>query len=382
MNIVYILHDDDRFGAAQSFLNILYLMKDKHNIFVINSKTNNINRICSSLKIPNKSLRFSNIVIKKNNFYLINIFSYLKKKLSNHLRNSILVPKALNFLSGIKIDLIHSNSSTINFGLFLAKKLKVRHFWHIREFGDKDYNLVYTFNFKKIIKTDNYFISNSQVIKNHWINKGINENRIKTIYNGFDFIKNPNFTRNSNNKINFLFLGSISEKKGHFLLIKSLTLLDKKYLETINIDIIGSGLNKDILELNHQIKKYDLNKYVNLFNYRNKSQINFNKYKYGLNLSFFEAFGRINIDYIQNGILPLLPFNGSSNEIVFPNYPYLFDSSSPIDLTILLKKCININYDEKLMHKLYLYVSKKFNNYKMLLDLKKYYEKPHPKQLY
>ena len=44
-------------------------------------------------------------------------------------------------LAPMHFDIIHSNSSVIDFGGYLSRRLGVRHVWHLREFGYLDYGL-------------------------------------------------------------------------------------------------------------------------------------------------------------------------------------------------------------------------------------------------
>jgi len=301
----------------------------------------------------------------------------MKNKFISHIKNLIFLPKAIKFLNRAKIDLVNSNTSIISFGFLLAKKLRVRHYWHLREFGDTDFGFIHNFNFKRNNNYNNNYISISESVKNHWISKGLNQKNIKTIYNGFSF-NNPfvDFKINKVKRNNFLFIGSISEKKGHFLLIKSLASMQRNFLANIRIDIVGCGTLKNISELKKQIQIFDLDNVVKLLGYIDNSKINFDKYSFGLNLSFSEAFGRVNLEYIQNGLLPILPLSGAGTEIVFPNYPFLFDSNSHISLINTLQKCMIFKDKDNLLRELYTYASKRFNNDKMLKDLLEYYDKP------
>ena len=40
-------------------------------------------------------------------------------------------------VQSLNIDIIHSNSSVINFGAYLSKALGIPHVWHFREYGEE-----------------------------------------------------------------------------------------------------------------------------------------------------------------------------------------------------------------------------------------------------
>ena len=51
------------------------------------------------------------------------------------------IDKELAALKDLHFDLIHSNSSVIDVGGYISRKIGVRHIWHLRDFGELDYSL-------------------------------------------------------------------------------------------------------------------------------------------------------------------------------------------------------------------------------------------------
>lgn len=73
--------------------------------------------------------------------------------------------------NGRNVDIIHSNTSPIDIGVLLAKKLRAKHVWHIREFCDLDFNFnIYKGipHLRKLINSADARIAISTAIKNHW----------------------------------------------------------------------------------------------------------------------------------------------------------------------------------------------------------------------
>ena len=54
--------------------------------------------------------------------------------------NIIMFPYLLFRVNRLKPDIIYSNTSAENIGIFIAKILSVKHVWHIREFMSLDHN--------------------------------------------------------------------------------------------------------------------------------------------------------------------------------------------------------------------------------------------------
>lgn len=74
-------------------------------------------------------------------------------------------------LAGRKVDIIHSNTSPNDVGIYLSRKLHAKHIWHVREFLDLDFHAdVYRGipRLRKLINKADARIAISTAIKNHW----------------------------------------------------------------------------------------------------------------------------------------------------------------------------------------------------------------------
>ena len=75
-------------------------------------------------------------------------------------------------LIGTHIDLVHSNTTLTTVGINLAKELKVKHVWHVREFLDVDFHItVYRGipHLRRLINKADARIAISSAIKEHWL---------------------------------------------------------------------------------------------------------------------------------------------------------------------------------------------------------------------
>ena len=75
--------------------------------------------------------------------------------LSYFLTDAACERKISKTLSGKKIDLIHTNCSSVTIGESLSRRLKVPHVWHIREFLDLDFNFDVTLGIPRLQKKIN-----------------------------------------------------------------------------------------------------------------------------------------------------------------------------------------------------------------------------------
>ena len=120
--------------------------------------------------------------------------------------NSIVFyPINLVVASFIKPDIIHINSSVTDIGVYIARRLHIPCVWHLREYGDLDYDLVYMKNTNKIIKT--YIAADCLIAVSNSIKKYYQElmpdKPISMIYNGVSF---DGCTRKRKRNNNLLFI--------------------------------------------------------------------------------------------------------------------------------------------------------------------------------
>ncbi len=64
-----------------------------------------------------------------------------KKAALSYLRTLLYRKDAKKAIADLDFDIIHSNSSTISIGAYLAKKLGKPHVWHLRQFGGQDWQI-------------------------------------------------------------------------------------------------------------------------------------------------------------------------------------------------------------------------------------------------
>ena len=181
--------------------------------------------------------------------------------------------QGINFIAKRKIrkiirsyspDIIHTNVSVINIGYILAKEFGLPHLWHIREYGDKDFNLK-PYPSKKIlterISEKSHAIAITRDLGRYY---RLND-RGRVIYNG---IKAKNDIRsNPDKKSYFIFAGLVSENKGATQLVTAFRdfcrtnptyrLLfagryDEKYLASLKKIIAGSHAENRIDFLGHR----------------------------------------------------------------------------------------------------------------------------------
>ena len=130
MRILFFSHEKSYGGASRALVTLIKDLKDEHEIYVV---------------VPFKDAKIT-LELQKLNVNVISCFyswyqvpvniSKLKKVMYKgaYFVNNLSFHYLVNKIKKLNIDIIHSNTSVIDIGARVAKKLKIPHVWHFREF--------------------------------------------------------------------------------------------------------------------------------------------------------------------------------------------------------------------------------------------------------
>ncbi|MEO5572122.1 MAG: glycosyltransferase family 4 protein [Bacteroidia bacterium] len=294
------------------------------------------------------------------------------KKLGNEIKrkNLIAVEKIFNKIKGRHIDLVYSNTSVINIGFELAKKLQVPHIWHIREFGKKDYDVIPFAgrnNFLKILRASDHIIFISKVLKHYF--EFDNDKNNSVIYNGV-LSKQKSLqldtTYPPGNETVFALVGLILENKGQQDAIHAFARLNLKYPAT-RLLIAGNGADNETQMLINLIEKYELNNKIEMLGYVDDPFSVYKRSHAVLMCSRNEAMGRVTVEAFHSA-RPVLGFkSGATPELIdHMENGLLFDSEieglyNAMEWVVLNKeKCVLMGKNAK-SKSLNLYTTEKYS---------------------
>lgn len=167
-----------------------------------------------------------------------------------------------------------------------------------------------------LVRAD-HVVALNLIAKRELTSFGIPESKISIIPIGIDSQK-FNFVPyqlKDEHRFHLLTLGYLTKRKGTELVIKALDIVVKKH-SRVQLTVIGDGPQKS--ELEAQIKKLGLQKYVTLAGFVNFSQLE--KYYHQshllVSMSRAESWGQVYIDSMACGIPVITSQNDGANEIV------------------------------------------------------------------
>lgn len=139
----------------------------------------------------------------------------------------------------LHIDLVHSNSSITSIGYFIAKREKVNHIWHIREFMDSDYGLEPFMGWdilRNRMRKSQKVIAISKAVYFHWrLNETCNS---VILWNAVRSYKSA-ICEKTKRKYFLFCAGSLSDSKGADFAVKSFV-MSKLYMKSYSLKLIGS----------------------------------------------------------------------------------------------------------------------------------------------
>ena len=181
MKILYVLNSTNaEGGATRSFDNLLNeLLVRGNDALVVMPDTGGYYKVLKGKGVSIYATPYESDIIPSLRTTRDKIL-FLPRLIRNKCHNYIAVKKIVKICEEFEPDLIHTNVSPISIGYLVSKKLRIPHIYHVREYGDKDFDL-------KIIKikqrlADSYTISITKDISKY---RNLNDERKDcVIYNG------------------------------------------------------------------------------------------------------------------------------------------------------------------------------------------------------
>lgn len=342
MNILLIATFSGISGASKSLVTLAEQLKMQGvNPIVIIPKNGEIENLLLESEIQYKKIRLFNWIVPfKNNIRFNGNISWIVKNAINliqEIRLYLIIKKN-------KIDVVHINAVTANWGYKASKWAGVKLVWHVREFLEEDLNKRFRNKEKSLnqLRKADRVVAISKSVSNKY--KPLIGNNLITIYNGIDSNKFINEGRDifNTNTIKCTLAGRLTEEKGIMDAIEAFNLINtQENLNHIYLEIIGEGDKNYIDLLVRKVREYGLHEQVQFLGYKNNVNEYFLDSDIVLVSSKAEAFGRVTIEAMLSQSLVIGADTQGTQELIGKDKGLLYKQGSGYDLAQKIKYAIS-----------------------------------------
>jgi len=342
-------------GSALSFLDLIEgLKKNNINFYVVYpARSKNANLLLEKFKeleINSYSATVAMSVyprimnLKDFLLFPVRILKLIIKKFVSYVQIKSIAIK-------LSPDIIHTNTGVIHEGEKVARKLKIPHCWHIREYQDKDFNMkIFPFKQKFIsaLKRTNVISITKNLAEHFDLQTSKN---VHNINDGVLFEKEKNYIHNKEKY--FLCASRISPEKGIYETIQCFAEFCKINNE-YKLLIAGYYSDKKYMnELNSLVTELELTEKVKFLGFKNKDEISqlMSKATALIVSSKCEGFGRMTAEVLFYGCLVIGRNSGGTKEVLEnTNGGWLYNNQN--ELTQFMHEVIKISNTEQYKDKI------------------------------
>lgn len=378
MRVLYITNYGTMYGANRSLLNLMLDMRNRYAIepFVLMPYGGDIEEVLIKNDIQYRILKHYIWEYEaEENSPIFTPFAHTKEKVLNY----YLFKKCYDVIKNQKIDIIHTNTSIEHLGAYLAKRMKVPHVWHCREYGKLDYNTSFIYDKSYVsaqFEEAAAVVAISNSIAEYYKNNIFAGRNIQVIYNGVDNTFSMNHFSSSDGVINFCCVGVLRETKNQLEVLKAVNVLKSISDKPFVVHFLGDGHESYIKQMEKYISANRLEKYIKMWGYRKDVQDILKKMQVGIVPSLHEAFGRVTVEFMMEK-MPVIGANtGGTIELICNNVDgYLYQVGDHEDLASYMAMYLE---NPKLIiehgHSGYVKASVEFRKQKNTDMIKKLYE--------
>lgn len=214
MKILYISNSSNWAGSCAALTNLLSVISKKHQVHVFlpcpkGDFCNKLDLMGISYTLSSKPYSDTVYPHRKNPFkYVYRLLLLFVQLVSARRDLKKLVVK-------FKPDIVHCNVGPLDISYSFCRKKNIPHVWHLREYQDLDFDMVFFPSknkfMKKIHSEGNYNIAITNGVFNYW---NLRPSIDRVIYDGVFSVKSSSGIHDSIREKFFLFVGRVSEAKG------------------------------------------------------------------------------------------------------------------------------------------------------------------------
>lgn len=224
-------------------------------------------------------------------------------------------------------DIIHTNVGPVHIGHVVAHRMGIPHVWHIREYGDLDFDM-HAFPsvraYRKCLSTDHVICITKDLVRyNHLVNNP----HACTIYNGVRGRKDVFY--DGGKEPYFLCASRIEETKGHEDVLHAFARFHERHPDW-RLVILGAGADTYLAKLRDMVKGYRLDGAVSFEGHKRNVTDYMRRARALVVASHFEGFGRMTAEASFAGCMVIGRATGGTLEILQQTGGLLFNDNEAL----------------------------------------------------
>lgn len=326
MNVLFLVHYSELYGSIRSLLDLVSGLEPYGIVpyFIVPAK-GSLTEALDSQGMEYATQHLPAWVAEKSYGFLEKIRLWQKVRRSAHL--------LLEFIIRWEIELVYSNTMVSPVGILAARQAQIPHIYHIREYGDLDFNLHYILPMpfsRTILRKSDAIICHSLAVRDHhFISTAKN---VYQIYNGVATREQLEYRAAKRNRLpvgdafTFLMMSSITPNKGQEAAISALAEVRKEGMET-RLILGGHGKSEYFEYLKGLIRELDLQDRVTFTGFVDEPFPLYYQSDCVLVCSEHEAFSRVALEAMSTA-LPVIGKNSGGNPEIIEHGKtgYMYDS--------------------------------------------------------
>lgn len=230
--------------------------------------------------------------------------------------NVVWYSKILIKLRGRKYDIVHSNSSFTDLGVWISLWKRIPHIWHLREYGN------WGGAYPALGRKFDYYLTSKTAVgiaiskkQSEYYLPLFPKNRIEVVYNGIEN-RHVSLKKRVSDIFHFCIVGNLCEGKNQIMAIEALArLVQMNLTQKFHLTLIGSGAQYQTI-LQKRISELNLTDYVTFTGEIENVDEILDQMNCGLVLTYNEAFGRVTVEYMLHGLPVIATDSGANPELV------------------------------------------------------------------
>ena len=317
MNILFVTHYSDFYGANKSLLALTVLLRKKHGIKPLVLLPNE-GPMCQKLEEQGIEYLVSPFYWWVNYNHGLLQWALNKRKQWINWRRA---KKICSQIKGYSVDLVYSNSVCINFGFLIAQRMGLPHIWQFRE-SLTSFSFSFSLSLpstrrifaskvnKRYVLVSDYMMSFYETYLPH--------ERMVCVYNGVDLpVGTARLEENKiHDRLQVACVGLISDQKNQMELLRAQSILHKR---GVDIETWFAGYNDGSdyrASLEEYSKANDLEGLTHYVGHSDQVYDGLRKMNLGVVTARDEAFGRVTIEYMLMKLPVVGSRSGATPELV------------------------------------------------------------------